>query len=102
MPDKAVLIQEKQRDDHHACPICCAHTEQNPGQERQPKNQGVDLGADSEELRQRFEREKRAWELYYDALSALERSLENSEEFAIAIAKRARKIVESCKLSSAS
>jgi hypothetical protein len=49
-------------------------------------------------LRKTFEKERSGWHLYYDTLTALEKALEEKDPFALTLQKRAKAIVNACKL----
>lgn len=51
-----------------------------------------------EALEQRYERERRVWNRYYDVLDALERFLRDGDETALSLKERAERIFESCLL----
>ena len=40
--------------------------------------------------------ERLGWDLYYDTLSAIEKALEQEEDFALTLRERAREIIEEC------
>ena len=43
-----------------------------------------------------LKKERLGWDLYYDTLSAIEEALDQEEEFALTLRKRAREIIEGC------
>jgi hypothetical protein len=49
-------------------------------------------------LEARYEREKNAWDLYYDILDRLEEALERNDSFAVQLQEKARKWAEDTKL----
>ena len=48
---------------------------------------------DENGLKQRYEREKKAWDIYYDILDQVENALRNGDQFAIELRERAKKLV---------
>ncbi len=52
----------------------------------------VSMG-DGNGLRERYEREQKAWDLYYDILDKIENALKEEDQFAIELRERAEKIV---------
>ncbi|MCP4269056.1 MAG: hypothetical protein GY777_26365 [Candidatus Brocadiaceae bacterium] len=48
---------------------------------------------DENGLKQRYEREKKAWDLYYDVLDQVENALRKGDKFAIELRERAKKLV---------
>jgi len=48
---------------------------------------------DGNGLRERYEREQKAWNLYYDILDKIENTLKEEDQFAIELRERAEKIV---------
>jgi hypothetical protein len=50
-------------------------------------------------LKQRYERERKGWNLFYDMLSAVERGLKEGEIFAMDLQKRACNIIKQCLIS---
>ena len=51
---------------------------------------------DNERMKQQFKREKKAWHLYYDTLSALQKALAENDAFAVSLKDKAEKIVKDC------
>ncbi|MFV1974680.1 MAG: hypothetical protein ACC651_02985 [Candidatus Scalindua sp.] len=52
----------------------------------------VSMG-DGNGLKERYEREKKAWDLFYDILDKIENALKEEDQFAIELRERARKLV---------
>jgi hypothetical protein len=52
----------------------------------------VSMG-DENGLKQRYEREKKAWDIYYDILDQVENALRKGDQFAIELRERAKKLV---------
>jgi hypothetical protein len=52
----------------------------------------VSIG-DENGLKQRYEREKKAWDIYYDILDQVENALRKGDQFAIELRERAKKLV---------
>ncbi len=52
----------------------------------------VSMG-DGNGLKERYEREKKAWNLYYDILDKIESALKKEDQFAIELQERAKKLV---------
>jgi hypothetical protein len=48
---------------------------------------------DGNGLKERYEREKKAWDLYYDILDKIEKALKEEDQFAIELRERAKKLV---------
>ncbi len=59
---------------------------------------GFVRGEDSA-LRRAYLRERSGWDLFYEALSAVEKALEEKDPFALDLQRRARTIIEDCKIS---
>ncbi|MFQ5583264.1 MAG: hypothetical protein ACE5GL_02365 [Calditrichia bacterium] len=53
---------------------------------------------DNSELVKTFRKEKTAWNLFYDTLSALNDALEKEDEIALMLRKKAKKIVKECRV----
>ena len=53
---------------------------------------------DTGRMKQQFKREKKAWHLYYDTLSALQKALAENDAFAASLKDKAEKIVKDCYL----
>lgn len=53
---------------------------------------------DNERMKQQFEKETKAWHLYYDTLSALQKALAAKDAFAVSLKDKAEKIVKDCRL----
>ena len=47
-------------------------------------------------LKQRYEKERLSWNLYYDILSAVENALKNNDSFALELRKKAESIIHQC------
>ncbi|MBE9594298.1 MAG: hypothetical protein IMF19_12570 [Proteobacteria bacterium] len=47
-------------------------------------------------LKQRYEKERLSWNLYYDILSAVEDALKNNDSFALELRKKAESIIYQC------
>jgi hypothetical protein len=58
-------------------------------------------GANSE-LKKRYERERRGWDIYYETLSAIETALKNEDAFAAALRDRAKATITECRISDSS
>ncbi|ODS32827.1 MAG: hypothetical protein SCARUB_02033 [Candidatus Scalindua rubra] len=48
---------------------------------------------DGDGLKERYERERTAWNLYYDILDRVENALREGDQFAIELQERAKKLV---------
>jgi RNase adaptor protein for sRNA GlmZ degradation len=57
---------------------------------------------ENSELRQKYEAERRGWDIYYDALSAVETALEDEDAFAVALRDRARERIDGCHIGESS
>ncbi|MGD8229121.1 MAG: hypothetical protein PVI20_15200 [Desulfobacteraceae bacterium] len=55
-------------------------------------------GGDPSELKQQYEKERLAWDLFYDTLSAVEKGLENGEAFAEELKTKAESILNDCRI----
>jgi len=53
---------------------------------------------DTGRMKQQFKREKKAWHLYYDTLSALQKALAENGAFAVSLKDKAEKIIKDCYL----
>jgi hypothetical protein len=53
---------------------------------------------DTGRMKQQFKRERKAWHLYYDTLSALQKALAENDAFAVSLKHKAEKIVKDCYL----
>jgi hypothetical protein len=49
-------------------------------------------------LIERFERERKVWDLYYDALDCIEEGINGVDSFALELQNRAKRLVESCRM----
>lgn len=49
-------------------------------------------------LAERYQREKQAWNLYYDILDRVEKELQRKDPFALKLKKRAKELVSECKI----
>ena len=56
------------------------------------------LNSNPDSLRDRFQAEKEAWNIYYDTLDMVEAALNRAEPFAIGLRERAVKIIKDCKV----
>ncbi len=54
------------------------------------------VDGDDSLLKQRYEEERLGWDLYYDALSAVEDGLKNGDAFALELQTKAKAIVNDC------
>ena len=43
-----------------------------------------------------YRRERRGWDLYYATISAVEKAIEHEDEFALALKRKAEKIIDGC------
>ena len=59
--------------------------------------QEVSMG-DGEGLKERYEREKTAWNLYYDILEQVENAIREGDQFAIELQERAEKLINNTKV----
>ena len=60
---------------------------------------GLDfIQGEPSELQQTYEREKAGWQLFYQALEAVEKSLQAGEPWALEVQKATQKIVENCRV----
>jgi hypothetical protein len=57
----------------------------------------VSMG-DGKGLKKRYEREKKAWDLYYDILDKIESALKKEDQFAIELRERAKKLVHNARV----
>jgi hypothetical protein len=57
----------------------------------------VSMG-DGNGLKKRYEREKKAWDLYYDILDKIESALKKEDQFAIELRERAKKLVHNARV----
>jgi hypothetical protein len=57
---------------------------------------------ENSELKRKYERERRGWDIYYDALSAVETALEDEDAFAVALRDRAREAIVGCHIGESS
>ncbi len=60
------------------------------------------VGGDPSKLKQQYEKERLAWDLYYDTLSAVEEGLKHGEAFALELQTKAESIVNECAICFAS
>jgi len=51
---------------------------------------------ENSELKQKYVRERRGWDIYYDTLSAVETALKDEDAFAVALRDRARETIAGC------
>ena len=49
-------------------------------------------------LEEQYERERRGWDLFYEVLDAVEAALEDKDDFAVALRRRAGELVAACRL----
>ena len=49
-------------------------------------------------LAERYQREKQAWNLYYDTLDRIEEELRRKDPFALRLKKRAKELISECKI----
>jgi hypothetical protein len=49
-------------------------------------------------LVERYQREKQGWDIYYDILDYLEKGLQEADAFALELQKKARILVEDCRI----
>jgi hypothetical protein len=49
-------------------------------------------------MKRRYETDRLGWHLYYDTLSALKTALQNDDDFALKLQRKARKIISECAL----
>jgi hypothetical protein len=61
------------------------------GSERLGKT--IEVLSDSNTVRQRLQREREGWDIFYDVLDALEKGLEEGDEFAESMREKARDII---------
>jgi len=54
--------------------------------------------ADGNRLKEMYEREKKAWNLYYDILDKIESALKSEDQFAIELQERAKRLVSSARV----
>ena len=53
---------------------------------------------DGEGLKERYEREKTAWNLYYDILEQVENAIREGDQFAIELQGRAEKLINNTRV----
>jgi hypothetical protein len=51
---------------------------------------------ENSQLKQRYEKERLGWNLYYDILSALETALIEGDEFALELRQKAQNLIKQC------
>ena len=49
-------------------------------------------------LKEKYEREKKAWDIYYDILDRIENALRKEDKFAIELRERAKKLVHNARV----
>ena len=59
--------------------------------------QEVSMG-NGERLKERYEREKTVWNLYYDILEQVENAIREGDQFAIELQERAEKLINNTKV----
>ncbi len=59
--------------------------------------QEVSMG-DGNGLKERYERERKAWDLYYDVLDKVENALRKGDQFAVELQERAKKLVQNVRI----
>ena len=57
-----------------------------------------EFGNGQNPLKEQVARERRGWDLYYDALDAIERELYEKDDLALALKKKAASLVENCRV----
>jgi hypothetical protein len=58
-----------------------------------------ELNREPNPLKERFERERKGWDLYYEILDRLEEGIERADPFAVDLKQKAMALVDDCKVS---